>query len=146
MTIPPGGINGPVYAARDGYFGGSFSEAGGVSSNNLAFLRQPLPVDVDNSDRNEAPVDRVADAPRIESAFPNPVRDVIRVRYVIDRRSNVQIRLVDVLGRLVRQIDTTDLPGSHEIQFGVGDLAAGAYVIVLRANASIDSRTIVVVN
>ena len=146
LTIPPGGINGPVYAARDGYFGGSFSEAGGVSSNNLAFLRQPLPVDVDNSDRNEAPVDRVADAPRIESAFPNPVRDVIRVRYVIDRRSNVQIRLVDVLGRLVRQIDTTDLPGSHEIQFGVGDLAAGAYVIVLRANASIDSRTIVVVN
>ncbi len=146
LHVPSGGTNGPVFAARANYFGGSFSQAGDVASNNLAFLWDALPVGVEENDENTDIVDPGPQSVTIKTVFPNPAYAGFKLRYAVDQAGAVQVRLIDVLGRLIEQVESTALPGIHEVAFRVTDLAAGPYLVVVRTNSSIDSRTLVVID
>jgi len=65
--------------------------------------------------------------------YPNPFNPATNVLYTLPHRSRVEIRLIDLLGREVRDIYSGDAEaGSHSILLNAGDLASGIYFISLR--------------
>ena len=67
---------------------------------------------------------------------PNPVRNNNTITYrVLDNTTNVQIFLVDALGRRVKNIfDARRDPGIFTVQWNASDLAAGVYFIRIMAD------------
>lgn len=68
------------------------------------------------------------------TAQPNPFTDELTLSYELPAEAQVQMQLVDMMGRPVRQI----LPGSHrkagqhEMQVNLSDLASGMYTVILQ--------------
>lgn len=68
------------------------------------------------------------------TAQPNPFTDELTLRYELETEAQVQIVMVDMMGRPVRQI----LPGSHrksgpqEMTIDLSDLASGLYTVMLQ--------------
>lgn len=78
---------------------------------------------------------RVVPAESPLTAQPNPFTDELTLKYVLVSYSRVQIVLVDLMGRTVREI----LPvkylkaGPHEMTIDLSELAAGMYTLVMQA-------------
>ena len=78
--------------------------------------------------------------------YPNPVMSSTSIRYTLQRRSMVDLRVYDVLGRLVAVlVNTEQADGDHTVSIDATNLASGVYMYVLRVNgAPLPSRRMVV--
>lgn len=77
--------------------------------------------------------------------FPNPSSDEVNLNYELSRNSDMEILLLDELGRTIRVISKNhQSKGTHQEQFSVNDLAAGIYYVSLRAGEIVETKTIVV--
>ncbi len=76
---------------------------------------------------------------------PNPFRNAASIRYKLDARSQVELSVLDVVGRLVASFDKgVQDPGEHSIAFAPRpDLPAGVYLVRLTAAARDGSGSIV---
>ena len=72
----------------------------------------------------------------VVEAFPNPARDIIRIRF--DNRSGecAQIRVLDIVGRLRRTVPGGCVIGSAEIRMSMRGLSAGVYLFEIHAAKS----------
>jgi exonuclease III len=71
---------------------------------------------------------------RIESAYPNPFRDEVRIRFLLDRDAWVEVEVVDLLGRVVHRVAGEHRQrGAHEVRIEGDALPAGQYLIRMRA-------------
>jgi Secretion system C-terminal sorting domain len=71
--------------------------------------------------------------PRL-SAYPNPTSGTVRLDYSgLPPNANVQVQLVDVLGRVVRTIDTNSLLGGLSVS--TEGLPAGVYLTLVRSGS-----------
>lgn len=68
------------------------------------------------------------------TAQPNPFTDELTLSYELPAEAQVQMQLVDMIGRPVRQILPTShrKAGQHEIQANLNDLASGMYTVILQ--------------
>ncbi len=88
-------------------------------------------------------------APQIEvptvhlDAYPNPTAGALTLVFRLPAPSDVQIELVDVLGRVVRTINRR--AGTSQVVVSTEGLGAGIYVARLTAGTTRASRTITVV-
>ena len=74
----------------------------------------------------------------VVSAYPNPVRDVLRAEVALPAPATVRLALYDALGRRVLLLADAPLPaGLHPFAVSVAGLPAGAYFLRLE-----DSRTV----
>ncbi|MDX1421191.1 MAG: cadherin-like domain-containing protein [Rubricoccaceae bacterium] len=90
---------------------------------------------------NASPVADPAVAFALEGPFPNPARDLVRLRLDLPDEASVELSLYDLLGRQVGRFDTVVPPGrSQAADFGLGGLAAGLYVYRLRVSVGADVR------
>jgi PKD repeat protein len=70
------------------------------------------------------------------SLFPNPAVESTRLELELLISENIQIELMDILGRKVKQIHSGHLPaGTNGIEFSTQNLAAGIYNVVLRTDS-----------
>ncbi len=77
--------------------------------------------------------------------YPNPARDLVNISYSLDRASDVEILLLDELGRTVRKVNRgQNAQGLHSEQLNVGDLAAGIYYVRLRAGEIVETKAVVI--
>ena len=66
----------------------------------------------------------------LESVFPNPAIDHIRIRFVLKNESAVSIRIINSLGQEVSRIhQETYAAGSHTREISTKDLSAGLYFV-----------------
>ena len=88
----------------------------------------------------------VASADYLHQNYPNPVMSSTSIRYTLQRRSMVDLRVYDVLGRLVAVlVNTEQADGDHTVSIDATNLASGVYMYVLRVNgAPLPSRRMVV--
>lgn len=70
------------------------------------------------------------------SVAPNPVTDETALRFTLPTKTNVQVRVLDMLGRLVSRPVSADYgPGTHALPLrGAGHLPAGVYIVQLQLN------------
>ena len=94
---------------------------------------------------------RVRDASEttIDFARPNPFRGESEFRFVVPVAGEVSVSIYDVVGRLVRELATGDLPaGEHSLRWNARDdggslMPAGLYFVQLRIGTEIETRKIV---
>ncbi|MEZ4697511.1 MAG: T9SS type A sorting domain-containing protein [Rhodothermales bacterium] len=79
------------------------------------------------------------------SIYPNPARDAFTIGYELSAPASVSIEVADLLGRVVRHTaQTMSAPGANEVRIDAGDLAAGAYLLRVKAGARLESQMLFV--
>jgi hypothetical protein len=79
------------------------------------------------------------------NVFPNPTSDELNISYSVNTNSDVEIILLDEMGRLVRTISRgRKTPGTYTEQSHVNDLPSGVYYVRLQTGNSQETKTIVI--
>lgn len=81
----------------------------------------------------------------IISVYPNPAFGPIKIEYALTKRSIVKIRIIDVAGRVVKDIfDDISGPGHHSMIFQ-SDIPSGVYFVEIETNGQTSTRSFIVV-
>ena len=80
----------------------------------------------------------------LDQNFPNPFNPSTTIRFDLDRRSHVRLRVFDVLGREIGELanDTRD-PGTYTILFQPEGLSSGVYLYRLETEDGTISRKMI---
>ena len=71
------------------------------------------------------------------SIYPNPAKDMVTIElYTMTSQKNT-IQLIDMSGRMVKQIQASCLAGVNTLQMNIGDLSTGVYTIQVYSNGSL---------
>jgi hypothetical protein len=66
--------------------------------------------------------------------FPNPTHDQVTLEMESNFSGKTTIKLLDITGRLIKQIQTKTIIGLNQISIGMKELAAGTYTLQLIHN------------
>jgi hypothetical protein len=80
----------------------------------------------------------------LEQNHPNPFNPTTSVRYTLDRTTEVNLRVYNLQGRMVRElVSGVQHAGSYRQEFDAGNLASGVYVYRLQVGDRILTRRMV---
>jgi len=103
--------------------GGDFSQAGGISANNIAKL----------SDTTSAVPEENIEFSLLQN-YPNPFNSTTKISFIIPSHSFVSLKVFDPLGREVETLINGELPaGTHTREWKANGLASGIYFYRLQA-------------
>ncbi len=92
-------------------------------------------------------VEDVGEIPRalaLSSNYPNPFRSATTLRFELPARTEVDLQVVDLLGRTVaRLVEGSMEAGVHTVRFEARNLPSGVYLARLRAGSATHTRTLV---
>ena len=78
---------------------------------------------------------------RLEQNYPNPFNPTTIIQFGLPQRSNVTLKLYDILGRQVATLVDEELePGVHKVNFDAEDLASGVYFYRIQAEAFVRTK------
>ena len=78
--------------------------------------------------------------------YPNPFNPITKINYAIPKKSNVTLKVYDVLGRLVKTlVNELKEAGYYIVQFDGSALASGVYFYKIEAGDFVQSKKMVVV-
>ena len=99
------------------------------------------------TDATGTPVEEAGEIPRVlalSSNYPNPFRSATTLRFELPARAEVDLQVVDLLGRTVaRLVEGSMEAGVHTVRFEAGSLPSGVYLARLNAGAATHTRTLV---
>ncbi|UKN01725.1 T9SS type A sorting domain-containing protein [Paracrocinitomix mangrovi] len=73
--------------------------------------------------------------------YPNPMRDQGTIAFELENSSNVEVKIFNLSGQVVRTINETNVAaGQNKIEFGVEDLPSGSYIIRLTAGTMVETN------
>ena len=76
----------------------------------------------------------IVDNFELEQNYPNPFNPSTTIKYSVPEKSDVLIRVYDILGEEVASlVNTTQEAGSYEVNFDASNLASGMYIYRLNA-------------
>jgi len=79
------------------------------------------------------------------SVFPNPVADVTNISIILNEKSDVQISVFDIQGKLVDIINYSNLTsGRHSKEFDCSSLNAGVYILRMKAGNDVKTAKLIV--
>lgn len=82
----------------------------------------------------------------LQQNYPNPFNPATRIEYTLPSRSNVQIRVYDLLGREVAVLVNGEREaGTHAVQFDARKLSSGIYFYRMNAGQFVQTRSMMVV-
>jgi hypothetical protein len=91
-----------------------------------------------------APVVKAPGGYALFQNYPNPFNPTTIISYQIPEASEVEIKIIDALGREVANLADTVMPaGHHEIPFNAGNLPGGIYFCRFKAGSYLETRKLV---
>ncbi len=66
-------------------------------------------------------------SPTTVKAFPNPANEVVNIIYDLNSNADVSIRIMDIQGRVVSEINENQTAGGQFIEVNTSELSAGTY-------------------
>ncbi|HEU4718347.1 MAG TPA: T9SS type A sorting domain-containing protein [Bacteroidia bacterium] len=79
------------------------------------------------------------------NVYPNPAGNELTIAYTTDKDGEVQIQLLDELGRVIRNLrDEKQSPGNYSVHADVSGLAAGMYYVRMTTGTSVNVKPLVV--
>lgn len=73
--------------------------------------------------------------------YPNPFNPTTTINFTLAEKSNVSLKVFDVLGREVMTlVNSTKDAGAHQVSFDAKDLASGLYIYTLKAGNFTSSK------
>jgi len=92
--------------------------------------------------RLTSPVAREAEVPRLQGNYPEPFNPVTTIRYALPEAAHVRLEVFDLTGRRVALLADGERPaGQYAARFDASRLASGVYLYRLRAGATVQTRT-----
>lgn len=80
---------------------------------------------------------------RLYNAYPNPFNPSTMISYSIPRRSHVELKIIDMLGREVSLLVNEEKnAGEYRVQFSARALPSGVYICTIHAGQFRDSKKI----
>lgn len=80
----------------------------------------------------------------LEQNYPNPFNPVTNIKYAIPVKGNVQLRVFDVLGKVVTEIVNEEQEaGSYSVQFDSSNLSSGVYYYQIRAGNFVETKKLI---
>jgi lysophospholipase L1-like esterase len=80
----------------------------------------------------------------LEQNFPNPFNPTTTINYYLAKKSQVKLRVFDILGKVVATLfEGTKSNGSYEINFDGNHLSSGVYYYRLEADQYVETRKFV---
>ena len=77
----------------------------------------------------------------LEQNYPNPFNPSTKISYTLSEKSNVTLKVFDMLGREVASlINGSQEAGQHNVSFDASKLASGVYVYTLKSNSNVMSK------
>jgi hypothetical protein len=77
----------------------------------------------------------------LEQNYPNPFNPSTKIKFSIPERTEVSLKVYNVLGKEVATIlNTVQDAGSHEINFDASNLASGLYIYTINAGKFSQSK------
>ncbi len=78
---------------------------------------------------------------RLQQNYPNPFNPTTTIQFALPQRSNVTLKLYDILGRRVATLVDEELePGVHKVNFDAEDLASGVYFYRIQAETFVRTK------
>lgn len=75
---------------------------------------------------------------------PNPFNPITKIYYSIPKRSNVVIKVYDMLGKEITTLVNEEKPtGNYEVAFDSYSLSSGVYVYQLKAGSFVESKKMI---
>ena len=78
------------------------------------------------------------------NVYPNPTRDQAIVSFTAGTEDVYNIRLIDVTGRIIQNVNYTSVIGENQYQLNVSTVAKGVYTIILQNGSTLLQSKIVV--
>jgi len=72
--------------------------------------------------------------------FPNPTENELNVQFAGEGGDNLQIQVLDLSGKVVKQESFIAAEGSNTLQIEVGNLQSGVYLLTLTSSKGISSK------
>jgi subtilisin family serine protease len=72
--------------------------------------------------------------------FPNPTSNELNVQYELSERANLELRVMDMTGKLVYQVNSSNDEGMNITLLSTNELASGMYFITLIANEQVVTK------
>ena len=73
--------------------------------------------------------------------YPNPFNPSTKINYTLPEKSNVSLKVFDMLGRQVANlVNATQEAGNHTVNFNASKLASGMYIYTLRSGNNVMSK------
>ncbi len=111
--------------------------AGASSMNPIMYYQYAIPVVIDGVNDKNA----VVNSFNLAQNYPNPFNPSTKINYTLGQKSNVSLKVFDMLGREVANlVNGSQEAGQHNVTFNASKLASGVYVYTLKANNNITSK------
>jgi hypothetical protein len=137
------GVNSYVYAlavvGNEVFVGGSFTEAGGVSANNVARWNS-------GTSRVEQLSPTAPKTFLLEQNYPNPFNPSTTIRYQLPVASEVKLEVYDVLGKKIATVvNERQSAGSYQVVWNASGLSSGTYFYRLQAGTFVETKKMIMV-
>lgn len=82
----------------------------------------------------------------LHNNYPNPFNPVTNISYDLPGKSNVELKVFDLLGREVKTlVNGSQEPGSYSIQFDASGLSSGLYLYRIKTNGFVATKKMVLI-
>jgi hypothetical protein len=135
-SINPDNTN-PINIGRSSYNNGYGYFNGTI--NRISLWKHPLPI---------TPVE-YENTPIVQEFnllqnFPNPFNPSTTINYWIPERSNVSLKVYDILGKeLITLINEAKAPGNYSVQFHSNNFPSGIYLYCLQTDNFVETRKMI---
>ncbi|MBK8329405.1 MAG: T9SS type A sorting domain-containing protein [Bacteroidetes bacterium] len=68
------------------------------------------------------------------SIYPNPTTDILNIDLYATSAQNTTVKLLDMSGRVIRQVQAKSAVGMNNIQLSLGEIASGVYTVQVYEN------------
>ncbi|MBK6820830.1 MAG: T9SS type A sorting domain-containing protein [Bacteroidetes bacterium] len=68
------------------------------------------------------------------SIYPNPTTDILNIDLYATAAQNTTVKLLDMSGRVIRQVQAKSAVGMNNIQLSLGEIASGVYTVQVYEN------------
>jgi hypothetical protein len=68
------------------------------------------------------------------SIYPNPTQDVLNIDLYTSKVQNTTVKVLDMSGRIVKQIQGRSEAGMNKLSISLGEIASGVYTVQVFEN------------
>jgi hypothetical protein len=68
------------------------------------------------------------------SIYPNPTQDVLNIDLYTTKVQNTTVKVLDMSGRIVKQVQARSEAGMNKLSLSLGDIASGVYTVQVFEN------------
>jgi len=77
----------------------------------------------------------------LEQNYPNPFNPTTKINYSIKEKSNVELKIFDLLGsEIASLVNEEKAPGIYEVFFDASNLSSGVYLYTIKAGSFVQTR------